>query len=42
MNVVSSAPSKKPGTIDPDSPFAKLMALREAMSKGASETSGKS
>ena len=42
MNVVSSAPSKKPGAIDPDSPFAKLMALREAMSKGASETSGKS
>jgi ATP-dependent RNA helicase SUPV3L1/SUV3 len=42
MTVVSSAPSKKPGTIDPDSPFAKLMALREAMSKGTSETSGKS
>ena len=43
MTVVSSAPSKKPGTIDPDSPFAKLMALREAMSsKSPSETSGKS
>ncbi len=35
MTVVSSGPSKKPGTIDPDSPFAKLMALREAMSKGS-------
>ncbi len=41
MTVVSSAPAKKPGAIDPDSPFAKLMALREAMSKGTSETSGK-
>ena len=41
MTVVSSAPSKKPGTMDPDSPFAKLMALREAMGKGTSETSGK-
>ncbi len=41
MTVVSSAPSKKPGTMDPDSPFAKLMALREAMGKSTSETSGK-
>ncbi len=39
MNVVSSAPTKKAGAVDPDSPFAKLMALREAMSKGASEPS---
>jgi ATP-dependent RNA helicase SUPV3L1/SUV3 len=41
MNVVSSAPTKKAGAIDPDSPFAKLMALREAMGKGASDPSSK-
>ncbi len=41
MNVISSAPAKKAGAIDPDSPFAKLMALREAMAKGASEPSNK-
>ena len=41
MNVISSGPVKKAGAIDPDSPFAKLMALREAMTKGGSETSGK-
>jgi ATP-dependent RNA helicase SUPV3L1/SUV3 len=42
MTVISSAPAKKAGAIDPDSPFAKLMALREVLEKGASETSGKS
>ena len=36
MNVISSAPTKKAGAVDPDSPFAKLMALREAMGKGES------
>ncbi len=33
LNVTSSAPSPKTGGIDPDSPFAKLMALREALAK---------
>ncbi len=33
MTVISSAPAPKKGAVDPDSPFAKLMALREAMAK---------
>ncbi len=42
MTVISSAPAKKAGAIDPDSPFAKLMALREALTKSGSESSGTS
>ncbi|MEQ1713942.1 MAG: helicase, partial [Hyphomicrobium sp.] len=38
VEVISSAPPRKSGA-DPDSPFAKLMALREAMEKQAKDQS---
>ena len=36
--MISAAPPRKVGA-DPDSPFAKLMALREAMEKQSKEKS---
>ena len=40
-SIQSAMPPKKSGAVDPDSPFASLMALREAMAKSPNDKSSK-